>query len=345
MSAESLRTKDEDQQGQEAIERGRDCDGDDDARIQHDGHRGIAAEGGAEFAVFDMEHTGWSMETVRMLMATARSADIVPIVRVPSLQYHFIARVLDVGAMGVVVPFVADEEGARLIVSHAKYPPEGRRGVAFGVAHDDYRGGNLISKMHRANDEIMLIAQIENADGVEHAERIASVDGIDALWIGQFDLTTSLGIPGQMQHTLFKDATRRVVEACRQHNKTAGARRDWMPIPSQAARRRDFECSSTLRICGSTSKVCVAALMSCEVHSGRKTPILRHGRSLARPCRLRPRPQTPDGYRSDLAMYSLSLPRSALKRRIPSASFSVAMASSLSIHRNVFSSRWIFSSF
>jgi 2-keto-3-deoxy-L-rhamnonate aldolase RhmA len=181
----------------------------------------IAAEAGAEFAVFDMEHTGWSMETIRMLMATARAAEIVPMVRVPSLQYHFISRVLDVGAMGVVVPFVSDEEQAKLIVSHAKYAPEGRRGVAFGVAHDDYRGGNLVTKMRRANDEVMLIAQIENAEGVEHADRIAAVDGIDALWIGQFDLTTSLGIPGRLDHRLFKEATLRVVEACRRHGKTA----------------------------------------------------------------------------------------------------------------------------
>ncbi len=181
----------------------------------------IAAEAGAEFAVFDMEHTGWSMETIRMLMATARAADIVPMVRVPSLQYHFVSRVLDVGAMGVVVPFVADEEQAHLIVSHAKYPPEGRRGVAFGVAHDDYRGGNLVTKMKRANEEVILIAQIENAEGVEHAERIAAVDGIDALWIGQYDLTTSLGIPGRMDHRFFQEATRRVVEACRRHKKTA----------------------------------------------------------------------------------------------------------------------------
>jgi 2-keto-3-deoxy-L-rhamnonate aldolase RhmA len=181
----------------------------------------IAAAAGAEFAVFDMEHTGWSMETVRMLMATARPAEIVPLVRVPSLQYHFIARVLDLGAMGVVVPFVGDVEQARQIVEYAKYPPEGCRGVAFGVAHDDYQGGDLVEKMRRANDEVMLIAQIENAEGVEHAESIAAVEGIDALWIGQFDLTTSLGLPGRFDDPSFQEATRRVLTACKKHGKTA----------------------------------------------------------------------------------------------------------------------------
>ena len=142
-------------------------------------------------------------------------------VRVPALQYHFISRILDVGAMGVVVPFVASEQQARRSSSHAKYPPEGRRGVAFGVAHDGYRGGNLVPKMRRANEEVMLIAQIENAEGVEHADQIAAVDGIDALWIGQFDLSTSLGIPGRFDHRFFQEATRKVVEACRSHGKIA----------------------------------------------------------------------------------------------------------------------------
>ena len=79
--------------------------------------------------------------------------------------------------------------------------------MAFGVAHDGYRAGNLVTKMRRANEEVMLIAQIENADGVEHADRIAAVDGIDALWIGQFDLSTSLGIPGRFDHRFFQEAT------------------------------------------------------------------------------------------------------------------------------------------
>jgi 2-keto-3-deoxy-L-rhamnonate aldolase RhmA len=181
----------------------------------------IACAAGSEFAVFDMEHTGWSMETIRMLMASSAGAEIVPMVRVPALQYHFISRILDLGAMAVVVPFVSSEQQAREIVTHAKYPPDGRRGVAFGVAHDDYRAGNLVASMRKANDELMLIAQIENADGVQNADRIAAVDGIDALWIGQFDLSTSLGIPGRLDHRLFQEATHTVIEACQKHGKTA----------------------------------------------------------------------------------------------------------------------------
>ena len=91
---------------------------------------------GADFVIFDMEHTGWSIETIRMLMATTRAADVVPMVRVPATQYHLLSRPLDVGAMGLMVPMVEDETQARLIVDSATYPPQGRRGCAFGVAHE-----------------------------------------------------------------------------------------------------------------------------------------------------------------------------------------------------------------
>ncbi|MCH8922151.1 MAG: aldolase [Planctomycetes bacterium] len=181
----------------------------------------IAAEAGAEFVLFDMEHTGWSIETIRTLMATT-PASVVPLVRVPAADYHFIARVLDVGAMGIMVPMVESTEQAKQIVRAAKYPPQGRRGAAFGIAHDDYRGGDIMQTIASANREQLLIAQIETVAGLESVEQIAAVEGIDVLWIGQFDLTSSLGIPGQFDSPAFKQAVERVSRACQDHGKTAG---------------------------------------------------------------------------------------------------------------------------
>src|SRR5215203_5402676 len=83
----------------------------------------IAAEAGAEFVIYDMEHTGWSIETIRGLIATSRAANLVPMVRIPATQYHLIARPLDVGAMGLMVPMVESAEQAQVIVDSAKYPP------------------------------------------------------------------------------------------------------------------------------------------------------------------------------------------------------------------------------
>jgi 2-dehydro-3-deoxyglucarate aldolase/4-hydroxy-2-oxoheptanedioate aldolase len=182
----------------------------------------IAAEAGAAFAIFDMEHTGWSIESIRMLISTTRSTDMIPYVRVPATEYDFIARVLDVGAMGIMVPMVETAQQAKTIVASAKYPPVGRRGAAFGVAHDDYSGGDIVQKINSANSQIHLIAQIETVDGVRNVEDIAAVDGIDVLWIGHFDLTNSLGIPGQFDHPQFKEALAKVLAACQRHGKVPG---------------------------------------------------------------------------------------------------------------------------
>jgi 2-keto-3-deoxy-L-rhamnonate aldolase RhmA len=182
----------------------------------------IIAEAGADFAVLDMEHTGWSVETIRTLLATARAAKLVPLVRVPTTEYDFIARVLDSGAMGIMVPMVESAEQARTIVAAAKYPPEGRRGAAFGIAHDDYTGGDIVEKVRTANREGLILAQIETVAGLANADAIAATPGIDVLWIGQFDLSLSMGLPGQFTHPEIIAAMDRVIAACQMHGKVAG---------------------------------------------------------------------------------------------------------------------------
>ncbi len=180
----------------------------------------LAANAGAEFAVYDMEHTGWSIETIRMLIATTPKSELAPIVRIPATEYHFVSRVLDMGAMGIMIPMCESAEQARLLVNSAKYPPMGRRGAAFTIAHDDYRTAPIPDLIRSANDEVLLIAQIETARGLENVEQIAAVPDIDALWIGLYDLTLSLGIPGQLQHPDVQSAIDRVLAACRAHHKT-----------------------------------------------------------------------------------------------------------------------------
>ena len=182
----------------------------------------IVASAGAEFAIIDMEHTGWSDETIAMLVATARGSDIQLFVRVPATQYHLISRPLDVGAAGLMIPMVETADQARLIVRSAKYPPRGARGAAFGIAHDNFQTGDIVAKMQRADDEGLLIALIETELGIENIEAISVVDGIDVLWIGHFDLTNSMGIPGQFGHPRFIAAVDRVLEMGRLHGKAIG---------------------------------------------------------------------------------------------------------------------------
>jgi 2-keto-3-deoxy-L-rhamnonate aldolase RhmA len=183
----------------------------------------IAASAGADFVVFDQEHSGWGIETIRMLMATARAAEVVPLVRVPSTQHYFISRPLDVGASGVMVPMVETAEQARLVVAAAKYPPEGERGAAFGIGHDDYEAAeDVVSGMQYANDETLVIAQIETTSGIENVEAISAVEGLDVLWIGHNDLTNSIGIPGQFDHPDYLRAIDRFLRACADNGKAPG---------------------------------------------------------------------------------------------------------------------------
>jgi 2-dehydro-3-deoxyglucarate aldolase/4-hydroxy-2-oxoheptanedioate aldolase len=106
-------------------------------------------------------------------------------------------------------------------VDSTKYPPLGRRGV--GILHrDELEEGPLAGTLDRLNRDILLYAQIETAAGLEHAEAIAAVDGIDVLWIGHYDLTASLGIPGDFEHRLFQEAVDRLLEVCARHGKPLG---------------------------------------------------------------------------------------------------------------------------
>ena len=182
----------------------------------------LAAVAGAEFAVFDMEHTGWSVESIRTLIATTPKPELMPIVRIPAVDYHFVARVLDMGAMGIMVPMVESAEQARLLVNSGKYPPLGRRGAAFTIAHDDYRNDPIPELVRTANEETLLIAQIETARGLENVEQIAAVPGIDVLWIGLYDLANSMGLAGQLAHPDILAAIDRVLAACRAHHKAPG---------------------------------------------------------------------------------------------------------------------------
>ena len=177
---------------------------------------------GCEFVLYDMEHTGMGLETLKAQVAACRGLDIAPMVRVPRGEYHFLARALDVGAQGIMVPMVESEEQARAIVEATRYPPNGRRGAAFGFPHDDYEPGNPLDKIAVADARNLVIAQIETERGLAAVDEIAAVDGIDVLWVGHFDLTNFLGIPGQFDHPAYLDAIKKVVAAGRRHKKGLG---------------------------------------------------------------------------------------------------------------------------
>lgn len=188
---------------------------------------------GCEFVLYDMEHAGMGLETLKTQVAACRGCRIAPMVRVPRGEYHFLARALDVGAQGVMIPMVENVDQARAIVEATRYPPRGRRGAAFGFAHDDYEPGSPHDKIAVADARNLVIAQIETERGLEAVEDIAAIEGIDVLWVGHFDLTNFLGIPGQFDNPVYLNAIKRVVKAARAHNKGLG----FMPTDEKWAKQ------------------------------------------------------------------------------------------------------------
>ena len=181
----------------------------------------ILANAGCRFVLYDMEHTGLGFETLKWLFASCRGLPIEPMVRVPRGEYTWLARALDLGARGVMIPMVESAEHAQAIVQACRYPPVGRRGAGFGFAQCDYRGGDVGQKIRAYNERTLVIAQIETERGLDQVEKIAAVDGIDVLWVGHFDLSSFMGIPAQFNHPAFDAAMRKVAQVARAHGKAA----------------------------------------------------------------------------------------------------------------------------
>jgi len=184
----------------------------------------ILKAAGAEFVVLDMEHSGFGFDTVRAAVAYMRAGNLPVIVRVPSKAYDHIARAMDVGADGVMVPMVSSVEQAVQAVRTVKYFPQGHRGVAMGLAHDGYRrdGGTLAERFAEHNARTLVILQIEDGAGADAADAIAPLDGVDVLWIGHNDLSVALGKPGAFTDAAFIAAEEKTIAACRKHGKSAG---------------------------------------------------------------------------------------------------------------------------
>jgi 2-keto-3-deoxy-L-rhamnonate aldolase RhmA len=198
----------------------------------------ILASAGADFAIFDLEHTGWDPGSLRRLFATGRGIPLHPIVRVLRAEYGHVASALDAGAKGVMAPMVESAEQARLLVEAAKYPPEGRRG--FGMLFTDELTDGPGAAAARANRENLVIAQIETPAGIENAESIVAVPGVDIVWLGQFDLTLSLGIPGRFDDSAYTAAVDHLLGVCQQAGKPLGQMVSTI-AESRALRDRGFQ--------------------------------------------------------------------------------------------------------
>src|SRR5262245_21005550 len=153
---------------------------------------------GLDFVWIDMEHSDFGFRDLSVLTCAARSVGISPLVRIAENHPKLIMKSLECGADGLVIQDVRDEGAAREIVQAAKFFPLGMRGLAGVDIKSRYGLQELRAYMAETNDQTALVAQIEHKQAVQHAEKIAAIDGIDLLFVGRMDLSQSFGQPGQM---------------------------------------------------------------------------------------------------------------------------------------------------
>lgn len=186
---------------------------------------------GFDFVILDMEHGPNSVETVQHLIRAAEVARILPIVRVPEGNDEMIGKVLDVGAAGVQVPQVTCAADVERVQRTARFAPEGQRGVCRFVRAADYSSMDKTAYFKQAN-EALLVVQLEGQSALENLEEILETPGPDVVFIGPYDLSQSLGVPGQVEHPLVVEKTSQIVEACLARNIAVG---NFTETPEQTA--------------------------------------------------------------------------------------------------------------
>jgi len=182
----------------------------------------IAAACGFDAVYADMQHSPLSFETVSAICAGALGHGITPLVRPPSQAGDAISRALDGGAQGVIVADVEDAAQARAVAGHARFAPLGRRSVMGPTPAIGYRALPPAEIARTLNEQTLVIAMVESPRGIANAAEIAAAPGVDMLLVGSSDLSSALGIPGELRHPKMREAYEATAKACRSHGKMLG---------------------------------------------------------------------------------------------------------------------------
>ena len=177
---------------------------------------------GFDFAIIDEEHGPISMESAQNMIRAAESVNITPIIRVGDNNEALILRALDIGAQGIEIPQVNSRSDAVRAVKSVKYSPQGERGVCRYVRAANYSSMDKFKYFKSANDETMIIAHIEGVKGINNLDEILLVSGIDVIFIGPYNLSQSLGIPGEVNHPLVVEKMKEVILKCKENKVAVG---------------------------------------------------------------------------------------------------------------------------
>lgn len=182
----------------------------------------IAHTAGFESVYIDMEHSSFPLEAAGQICMACNHLGVTPLVRVPGPDPFFIAKVMDAGAMGIIVPGVQSADEARDAVRAVKHAPLGIRSFSGAAPQLNYRSLPTDQTIRELDQASMVVAMIESRTGLEAVEDIAAVEGVDMLLVGASDLSTELGFAGQVDHPEVHKAFLQVIDACRAHGKSVG---------------------------------------------------------------------------------------------------------------------------
>ncbi|MER6980721.1 aldolase/citrate lyase family protein [Streptomyces carpinensis] len=182
----------------------------------------IAHTAGFDSVYIDMEHSSFPLEAAGQICMACTHLGVTPLVRVPGLDPFFIARVMDAGAMGIVVPGVQSADEARAAVRAVKHAPLGERSLAGAAPQLHYRSLPADQTVRELDQASMVVAMIESRAGLDAADAIAAVDGVDILLVGASDLSGELGFAGQVDNPEVHKAFLHVIDVCQAHGKTVG---------------------------------------------------------------------------------------------------------------------------
>jgi 2-dehydro-3-deoxyglucarate aldolase/4-hydroxy-2-oxoheptanedioate aldolase len=180
------------------------------------------AAAGFDYVFIDMEHGSYDLETVQDMIKTALDSGITPIVRVAELLYSLVARLLDAGAQGIILPRVEDPKILEEAVGWMRFPPDGTRGYGVNPTMMSYESHGFPAVIEHFNLNTVSVVQFETVTSMERADELLSVRGTNIAMVGPADLSISLGIPGQFDHPLLVSTVDRLIEKCVKHNVVPG---------------------------------------------------------------------------------------------------------------------------
>jgi len=206
----------------------------------------IMAGEGFDWIAVDMEHTSIDVRAFHEIALAVKGTEVDLLARLPANDPVVAKLVLDSGANGIIVPCVNTAEEARRAVAMAKYPPEGVRGVALSRATD--YGRNFAAYFQRHNEDVLVVVMLEHIEAVKNVDAILLTPGLTATFIGPYDLSASMGLPGQLEHPDVVAAQQTILEACRARGVPAGIH--VVPVDPNEVQRR-IEQGFRFIACGS----------------------------------------------------------------------------------------------